>query len=151
MRIRLFGTRWVAVQVVLIIVVQPVFLPVSEAQVTADQATRLQWTSDSAEQLYTATVRPEPAVIPIGAMHRWTLELHTADGEPVYPAQISIGGGMQNHGHGLPTQPRAVAYGGDGVYLIDGVRFTMEGKWRLSFVIASDYGFDRVDFDILVE
>ncbi len=97
------------------------------------------------------TTRPESDAVPIGEMHRWTVEVRTSEGEPVYPAQISIGGGMQSHGHGLPTQPRVIAYGGQGVYLIDGVRFTMEGEWRLSFVIASDYGRDRVDFDIVVE
>jgi len=110
-----------------------------------------EWKSHSQERLYLVTIRPEPDAIPIGEMHRWTLEVRTRGGEPVYPAQISIGGGMQSHGHGLPTQPSAIAYGGDGIYLIDGVRFTMEGQWRLSFVIASDYGRDRVDFDIVVE
>jgi hypothetical protein len=123
----------------------------SAAQASEETPRRIQWESQSEAGLYMVTVRPEPDAIPIGDMHRWTIEILTRDGEPVYPAQISIGGGMQSHGHGLPTQPSAVAYGGDGIYLIDGVRFTMEGQWRLSFVIASDHGRDRVDFDIVVE
>ncbi len=125
-------------------------VPSAAAQAIEEESANAKWTSRSQSELYRVTIQPESGAIPIGEMHRWILEVRTNDDEPVFAAQISVGGGMQGHGHGLPTQPQVVAYGGDGAYLVDGVRFNMEGEWRLSFVIASDFGRDRVDFDIVV-
>ena len=135
----------------LLLVTSSVAVTSVAAQAEEDAPANAEWTSHSQSKLYRVTIRPESGVVPIGKMHRWTIEVVTTTGEPVYPAEIAIGGGMQGHGHGLPTQPRVVAYGGEGAYLIDGMRFNMEGEWRLSFVIASDFGRDRVDFDIAVE
>jgi len=106
------------------------------------------WTGNSAQDLYTVTIRPEADTIPIGKMHRWIVTLLDAEGEPVYPAWFSVGGGMRGHGHGLPTQPQVIAYGGNGDYLLDGMRFNMEGAWTLSLMIESDVGSDRVDFEL---
>jgi hypothetical protein len=107
--------------------------------------------ADTVNKTYQVTISPELGRAPIGDMHRWIISVRLPNGQPVYPAQISIGGGMQGHGHGLPTQPRVIAYGGEGDYLIDGMRFNMEGEWRLSFVIEAERGIDRVDFDLLIE
>ena len=141
--------RVVTVVYLLVCLVAVSVMPSAHAESTEDSSPG--WESVSNNELYRVVVRPERGKPVVGKMHRWIIEVLTTDGEPVYPAQISIGGGMQGHGHGLPTQPQVIAYGGDGVYLIDGMRFNMEGEWQLSFVIASDYGRDRVDFDILLE
>ena len=119
---------------------------------SADPGPAFSMTAGSESGIYEITLSTEDGdKPPIGVMHRWTIKVLTKEGEAVYPAQISVGGGMQGHGHGLPTQPQVIAYGGDGIYLVDGVRFNMEGKWQLSFIIVSDYGFDRVNFDVDVE
>jgi hypothetical protein len=68
---------------------------------------------------------------------------HTVDG-----ATIAIDGGMPQHGHGLPTQPRVTKILGDGVYEISGVRFNMGGWWELSLDISSPAGSDKVTFNL---
>ncbi len=107
--------------------------------------------SASRNDVFIVEIRPSEAPPRIGEMHTWILKLLTSEEEPVFPANITIGGGMDGHSHGLPTQPQAVAYGGEGEYLIDGVRFNMEGLWRLSFYIETNLGTDIVDFEFEVE
>ncbi len=126
-------------------------LPLPDAPLQAEEPARHEWSANSVNELYAVTIGPETGKPLIGKMHRWVINVTTLKGEPVYPARISVGGGMEGHGHGLPTQPQVVAYGGNGDYLIDGVRFNMEGEWRLSFIIDSETGSDRVDFDLIVE
>ena len=45
-----------------------------------------------------------------------------AEGRAIDEAQISVDGGMPQHGHGLPTRPRVTRNLGDGIYEIEGVR-----------------------------
>lgn len=109
------------------------------------------WNAQSTNGVYEVSARTESGSSPpVGRTHRWILNLRDSNGQPVYPALVSVGGGMRGHGHGLPTQPQAIAYGGNGDYLIAGMRFSMFGDWRLSFVVESEAGRDRIDFDISV-
>jgi hypothetical protein len=71
-----------------------------------------------------------------------------ADDSAVDGARIAVDGGMPQHGHGLPTQPRVTAELGEGAYQIDGVRFNMGGWWELKFAIASGAGTDTVTFNL---
>jgi len=58
---------------------------------------------------------------------------------PVYPAAFSVTGGMPDHGHGLPTQPKVTQYLGEGRYLLEGVKFNMGGEWMLRLhILAGD-------------
>jgi cytochrome c peroxidase len=125
---------------------------VGVADSAADDASAVQlWSAQSTNGVYEVSIRTESGLSPpVGETHRWIFSIKDSDGRPVYPALISIGGGMRGHGHGLPTQPQAIAYGGNGDYLVAGMRFAMFGEWRLSFVIESEAGRDRVDFDIVV-
>ena len=109
------------------------------------------WQSLSREGLYDVRRTPENGTVEIGPMRNWVLTLRNWQGEVLYPARITVGGGMAGHGHGLPTQPQVTAYGGEGDYLIEGVRFNMAGDWRLSFVIDSQAGRDRVDFEVAID
>lgn len=74
---------------------------------------------------------------PINRYHNWVIVLSDEDGEPVYPAAVAVGGGMPTHGHGLPTQPKVTRHLGEGEYLLEGVKFNMDGQWRLHFKIFS--------------
>ena len=88
----------------------------------------------SADQL---VVRYESSLQPveINKMHSWLLRVETADGRPVEDATIEVDGGMPEHDHGLPTQPRVTAELGGGSYRVDGLRFHMRGDWELVFTI----------------
>jgi hypothetical protein len=71
-----------------------------------------------------------------------------ADGRAIDEAQISIDGGMPQHGHGLPTRPKVTQRLGDGTYQVEGVKFNMGGWWELKFRIDSAAGTDSVTFNL---
>lgn len=114
--------------------------------------------------LDTATTRPtdnglfrvsfssdlDPVVI--NQMHSWTLNVTTADGQPVENAVITVDGGMPQHGHGLPTRPQVTDYLGDGNYRVEGLRFQMGGWWEVTFDIATTAGqTDAITFNLVLE
>lgn len=63
-------------------------------------------------------------------------------------ATIRVGGGMPQHGHGLPTQPRVTRSLGNGAYVVEGLRFNMGGWWELRFAIVTPAGRDSVTFNL---
>ena len=75
--------------------------------------------------------------ITINRIHRWTLTI-TSDGQPVTGAALVISGGMPAHDHGMPTSPRVTEEVGDGVYLLEGMRFHMNGRWEVSIKIDAN-------------
>jgi len=72
----------------------------------------------------------------INHMHSWRLRLIDADGAPVTGARFEVLGGMPEHDHGLPTRPEVTAEPEPGVYLLQGVRFHMPGRWLIEFGIT---------------
>ncbi|WP_127598894.1 FixH family protein [Nitratireductor alexandrii] len=98
--------------------------------------------------LYVVAIAPEAEPVETGELHGWVLTLTVPDGTPVEDAQIEVGGGMPDHGHGLPTSPEMTAYLGDGRYRIHGVRFNMGGWWVLDFTVRAEPGEDTVRFNI---
>jgi hypothetical protein len=76
------------------------------------------------------------------------LLLKDAGGHAVDGASITIGGGMPQHGHGLPTKPRVTSHLGNGLYEIEGVRFNMGGWWEFSLAITGSAGRDSVTFNL---
>jgi YtkA-like len=105
-------------------------------------------TRTSASGAYRATIRPQGDSIPQGKLHRWTLHLETANGAPVDSATIAIDGGMPQHGHGLPTKPRATRALGNGDHLIEGMKFNMGGWWVVKFRVAAAPGSDSLVFNL---
>jgi YtkA-like len=73
--------------------------------------------------------------IVINRIHSWVLHVETADGQPVESADITTVGGMPLHNHGLPTIPRMTQSLGNGDYLIEGMRFHMNGYWEIAITI----------------
>lgn len=69
-------------------------------------------------------------------------------GRPMDDLAIAVGGGMPQHGHGLPTRPRVTRALGDGLYEIEGVRFNMGGWWELTLSITTAAGPDVVTFNL---
>jgi hypothetical protein len=104
-------------------------------------------TRASANGAYRATITPAGDSIPQGRLHSWTLHLETATGVPVDSARVVVDGGMPQHGHGLPTKPRARAMG-NGDYAVDGMKFNMGGWWVLKFRVQSGAGSDSLVFNV---
>ena len=96
---------------------------------------------------YTATLQPIE-VLRVRRMQTVSVRITGADGRAVDDATITVDGGMPEHGHGLPTQPRVTRALGDGVYEIEGLRFSMGGWWELKLAIASSAGADNVTFNL---
>lgn len=101
----------------------------------------------SAEGRYVATLSAAQPLRP-RQMQTVRLTVRDAEGNAVDEAQISVDGGMPEHGHGLPTRPRVTGSPGDGVYEIEGVRFNMGGWWELRLAIAGSRGADTVIFNL---
>ena len=101
----------------------------------------------SAGGRYVATLEPAR---PLRTRQMQTVRLivRDAEGRAIDEAQISIEGGMPQHGHGLPTRPRVTRSAGDGNYEIEGVRFNMGGWWQFKVAIAGSRGADTVTFNL---
>jgi len=101
----------------------------------------------SADGRYLATLEPGAELRP-RRMLTVRVRLADAEGRPIDGAQIAIDGGMPEHGHGLPTRPRVTRNLGDGVYEIEGLRFSMGGWWELRLAIDGAAGKDTVTFNL---
>lgn len=92
--------------------------------------------SDSGDYRLSYESRLEPIVI--NRIHSWVLHLETAAGEPVTGARFAVTGGMPVHDHGLPTEPRVTRELAPGSYLLEGVRFHMNGAWLMTISFTVD-------------
>jgi hypothetical protein len=86
---------------------------------------------------YRGTIHPQGDTIPKGRLHSWTLHLESPDGSPVKVEQVAVNGGMPQHGHGLPTKPRATRRTPEGDVVIDGMKFNMGGWWVVRFKVSA--------------
>lgn len=86
--------------------------------------------------------------ISINRIHNWVVHVKTSDGSPVAGATITLIGGMPDHDHGLPTLPLATRYLGDGDYLVEGMKFHMNGWWQITISITVAGSSDSVTFDL---
>jgi hypothetical protein len=100
--------------------------------------------------LYRVTLVPPATTPAINQMHSWQVKLATADGSPVHEARFAVDGGMPQHGHGLPTQPRVTREIEDGTYQLDGMKFSMTGWWVVKLDIQGPQGADKVSFNTMV-
>ena len=71
----------------------------------------------------------------INRIHNWVFHVENDNGEIVNGAIVSVTGGMPEHNHGLPTDPRMTESLGDGDYLLEGMRFHMSGYWELTVTV----------------
>jgi hypothetical protein len=94
-----------------------------------------------------ATLKPDQP-LQVRRLQTVRVAVSDADGRPVDEAEIVVGGGMPQHGHGLPTRPRVTRELGDGLYEIAGVRFNMGGWWEFTLTITTASGSDTVTFNL---
>ncbi|QOF71206.1 FixH family protein [Aminobacter sp. SR38] len=105
---------------------------------------------NSAKGLYALSIAPEAGEPRQGELHAWVVTVKTRQGAPVEGAAISVGGGMPEHAHGLPTSPEATAYLGDGRYRIEGMKFSMPGWWQLKLGVSAPAGADEATFNLVL-
>ena len=86
----------------------------------------------------------------INRIHSWHVKIIDAHSKPVTNARVAVTGGMPEHDHGLPTQPRVTEEINPGTYLLEGVRFHMPGKWSMVISIETEENLSTVslDFDL---
>ena len=106
---------------------------------------------NSAAGVYRVALVPPAQPPAINQMHSWKVKLATPDGTPVHGAKFGVDGGMPQHGHGLPTQPRVTRELADGTYQLDGMKFSMTGWWELKLAIQGPQGNDQVTFNTVVK
>jgi hypothetical protein len=104
----------------------------------------------SVSGVYRVALVPPAQAPAINQMHSWQVKLSTPDGTPVHDARFKVDGGMPQHGHGLPTQPRVTREVGDGTYALDGMKFSMPGWWEVKLDIQGAQGADKVTFNTVV-
>lgn len=103
-------------------------------------------TSDSG--LFQVTYTPSLDPVAINELHEWTLHVETAEGAPVDDALITVSGGMPEHNHGMPTEPKVTTSLGNGDYRVEGMQFQMGGWWTVTFVIDAAGQQDSVTFNL---
>lgn len=92
-----------------------------------------------------------PATGPaVNQMHAWQVRLSTLDGTPVSQAALRFDGGMPQHGHGFPTQPRVTREVAPGVYALEGMKFSMTGWWDMRLAIQAGEVKDNAVFNVVV-
>lgn len=99
---------------------------------------------------YRVAIHPLAEQIAINKIHAWEIELRTPSGEAVPGARIGVGGGMPQHGHGFPTQPRVTKDLGNGRYLLEGMKFSMPGWWEIKLTVDAASGADEVKFNTII-
>ncbi|MDP3230263.1 MAG: FixH family protein [Acidovorax sp.] len=104
----------------------------------------------SAGGVYQVALLPPAQAPTINQMHSWKVRLATAEGVPVRGAKFLVDGGMPQHGHGLPTQPRVTREMEAGTYALDGMKFSMTGWWEVKLAIDGPQGTDKVTFNTVV-
>jgi hypothetical protein len=105
-------------------------------------------TQMSGSDRFRVSMRCNVDPVPLSRIHSWTLHLETPDGDAIDDAQIGVYGDMPAHRHGLPTRPKVTENRGEGDYLIEGVKFTMPGRWQLILIITADGKRDKAKFNI---
>jgi hypothetical protein len=105
----------------------------------------------TAAGVYRVTLMPPAQKPAINQMHAWKVKLATPDGAAVRNATFKVDGGMPQHGHGLPTQPRVTRELEPGIYALDGMKFSMTGWWEIKLAIDAARGADKVTFNTVVE
>ena len=99
--------------------------------------------------LYIGTLEPSASPIPVGPIQTWTIAVTLPDGQPLEHADLSIDGGMPQHGHGLPTEPQVSEDLGGGRYRVEGLKFNMPGWWTITVHVEAPVS-DEATFNVML-
>lgn len=107
-------------------------------------------THATADKRFVVTLLPPATPAAINQIHSWRIKVATPTGGPIARARIAVGGGMPQHGHGLPTRPQVTQELEEGTYLLEGLKFSMTGWWEIKLAIQSAGASDAVTFNTVV-
>lgn len=93
----------------------------------------------------------ELSPLTINQIHSWHVRLLDDEGIALTVDELTVNGGMPEHDHGLPTQPRVTSRLEDGDYLLEGVRFHMQGLWQLLIEFQRDGVADATTIDFTLQ
>lgn len=99
---------------------------------------------------YLVSLQPPSPAPAVNQIHAWQVKLTAADGTPVRQARFRVDGGMPQHGHGLPTRPQVTREIADGIYLLEGMKFSMTGWWEIKVAVEGTAGKDSTTFNTVV-
>jgi hypothetical protein len=102
----------------------------------------------SDKEMFFISYESELQPISINRIHNWVVHVESPDGSPVDDATVTLVGGMPVHDHGLPTLPQATQNLGNGDYLVEGMKFHMNGWWQVTISITVNSRSDVVTFDL---
>ena len=91
-----------------------------------------------------------PANIPVQEIHSWQVKVETPDGKPLTKALVYMNGGMPEHGHGLPTRPVVTGEIAEGIYRVEGVKFSMAGWWEILVAVQKGPASDVTSFNQII-
>jgi hypothetical protein len=111
---------------------------------------RLPDLSGVTDQGFKIEIYSELSPLSINTIHSWHIRVLDRDGEIIELEELNVFGGMPEHDHGLPTQPEVTRRLDNGDYLLEGVRFHMQGLWELQieFQYAGVDDTAIIDFDL---
>ena len=92
-----------------------------------------------------------PDDVPLNSFQTWVVHVETQDGKPVSGASLSVRGGMPQHGHELPTQPRVTKDLGNGDYRVEGIQFSMPGWWEFQVRVTEASAADIAIFNLALK
>ncbi len=87
----------------------------------------------------------------INQIHSWHVRVMDREGEVLVLEELSVFGGMPEHDHGLPTQPEVTTRLDNGDYLLEGVRFHMQGLWQLQIELNYEGVGDTAIIDFILQ
>ena len=92
----------------------------------------------------------ELSPLSINTIHSWHIRVLDRDDEILELEELNVFGGMPEHDHGLPTQPEVTMRLDNGDYLLEGLRFHMQGRWELQveFQYAGADDTAIIDFEL---
>ena len=111
---------------------------------------RLPYLSGVTDKGFTIEIYSELSPLSINTMHSWHIRVLDRDDQILELEELNVFGGMPEHDHGLPTQPQVTRRLDNGDYLLEGVRFHMQGHWELQieFQYAGVDDTAIIDFDL---
>jgi hypothetical protein len=111
---------------------------------------RLPDLSGVTDQGFKIEIYSELSPLSINTIHSWHIRVLDRDGEIIELEELNVFGGMPEHDHGLPTKPQVTKRLDNGDYLLEGVRFHMQGLWELQieFQYAGVDDTTIIDFDL---
>ena len=94
-------------------------------------------TIETAQRKFVVSFEPQELPLALNRIHSWRIRLSTITGAKVDNATIFVGGGMPDHGHGFPTRPIVFKDIAAGEYVLEGMKFSMHGRWEIKLGIQA--------------